>query len=256
MAKTFTASTSGAREVVPALVCLFLDALPPELRQLIYEMAFHGSRVHASLFDFMKPRPLTPALILRHSSHFNVLLSCRKVYNEALDTFWSVTVLEFAQPLERSKMLQGPEMDAQDAGDSYTHHLCSSLPKALKMKIRHIRGLILPRVYGTFAEIHPSFTATALLSDFKNLATCDISPTWRNRPEFDFQSKPIENMEFNDFTQFTTTWGKQPGEYLAARYGINTAAKIVFLMKTLVKIPSSEKDEEQVLDNGFYRAVR
>lgn len=255
MAVLSTVSASGAHEVAPVPERPYFELLPPELRQMVYEMAFHGSRVHASLFDFEKPRTQTPALILRHSSHFNLLLTCRKVYNEAVDMFWPLTVLEFAQPRERSKMLAGRERRADFREDTYTHLLCSSLPKALKMKIRHIKGLLLPNLYGEFVQDNPSFTAAALLSDFKNLATCDISPSLDIYPDWYHHAKPINNTYFKDFTHFTTALGRQPTNFLAIRYGIDVDAEIVFLGKTLVDFPTSDKDTKKIPDDEIYRTV-
>lgn len=263
MAVLSTVSASGAHEAAPVPERAYFELLPPELRQMIYELAFHGSRVHASLFDVKKRRKglrkQTPALILCHSSHFNLLLTCRKVYNEALDTFWSLTVLEFAQARERSKMMATTvevwQKDATYEEDTYMHLLCSYLPKALKMKIRHIRGLILPPIHCSFVRVFPYLTATALLSDFKNLATCDISPSFGCYPDWYHHAKQIKNTYFDDFTHFTTALGWQPKKFLAIHYGIDIDSEIVFLGKTLVEFPTSDKDTKKIPDDEIYRTV-
>lgn len=253
MADVSTVSDSEAHEAAPVLGCAFFEVLPTELRLLIYEIAFHGSRVHASLFDYKRAYTQIPALMLRHSSHFDLLLSCRKIYHEALAIFWSVTVLEFAQPLERSRMMRFEQANVRP--DTYAHLLCSALPKELKMKIRHVKGMVLPELRGDFVRDNPSCTATALLSNFKNLATCDILPTLARHPALFHEVKRLYDLGIEDFDRITAHTGQEPRDYLADRYGIDTTTEIVFLGKTLVKIPTSEKDTEQISNTGFYRAV-
>lgn len=255
MANVPNMSTTEAREAALGAVCLFLVMLPIEIRLLIYEMAFHGSRVHASLFKSKLAGPQAPALTLCHSSHFNLLLSCRNIYDEALATFWSAAVLEFGQPLERSRILASLVSRAEVRPDVYSTFMCNMLPEALKVNIRHIRGMVLPELNGEFVKNSSSCTATALLSNFKNLATCDISPTLVRHSFMVQDANLIRDAGTKVSTQFTTESGQEPKEYLFERYGIDTTSPVVFLSVTLAKIPTSAKDTQQILRTSPYSAV-
>lgn len=225
-----------ANPAIPVPGCQFLDKLPVELRLSIYEFFFKGSQAHASLAETPEyPFTQSPAVLLRHSKHFNLLLSCRTIYNEALATYWSTTVLRLESP---------PVIFSRPSGfrpakfklDTYAHRLCISLPEALKANVRHIRGMVLPAVTSGFVKENPSLTASALLGTFKKLATCEMSPTLAHPVDgIVSHTKDPENRGFG-FSRFKMIWGREPMDFLAERYGIDATAGISFLFKGAIMV--------------------
>ncbi|KAL1863132.1 hypothetical protein Daus18300_008125 [Diaporthe australafricana] len=139
---------------------------------------------------------------------------------------------------------------------TYSNRLCSSLPEAAKMSVRHVRGLLFPELTGHFAEENPSLTATALLSNFKRLATCDISPTIACDEGVDdhitFTTHPRCNKGFD---RFEFVWGLEPKEFLANDYGIDAASETVFLRKKSFRISRSPYPEK-IRHAGFRNMTR
>ncbi|KAI3394031.1 hypothetical protein diail_3296 [Diaporthe ilicicola] len=223
---------SETDEAAQVLGCVFLDVLPLELRLDIYGWAFHGSEVQATLANnHDSSGAQRPVVRFRHSAHFNLLLSCRRIYNEALATFWTETALTLEHP--PVEIIGAFEIRSDEiAIDKYSHQLCNSLPEAAKMNIRHIRGMMLPELNGDFVVQNPTLTATALLSKFKNLATCDISPTIARDSKLASRTEFMGNIINTGFYgRFTVNWGQEPKKFLADRYGIDAAAEVVFLRK-------------------------
>ena len=218
MANVSEMSVTKAHEAAPARVCAFLNVLPAELRLYIYEMALHGSRVHAVLALNEDPSSGQHHPVrFRHSVHFNLLLSCPRIYDEALPTNWSETVLSLAQPDGRMWALAETLWGVELAPDSYSYHLCSSLPEVAKMNVRHIRSTLLPSLDGAFVVKNPSLTAAALLSNFKSLASCEIAPMVSRHSRVHGQVVLIEHRGNNGFCRFKMKWGQRPAEFLVSR---------------------------------------
>lgn len=209
--------------------CHLLDTLPVELRLNIYEFLFQGSKVHAALTEQAESSSTrSPAVFLRHSEHFKLLLSCRTVYNEALATYWSNTVLKLECP--PLKFRRPSEFrPAKFKLDEYAHRLCTSLPEEAKANVRHIRGMVLPALKSAFIEENPSCTASALLGTFKKLATCEMSPTLAH--PVDGIVSHTKDPKNKGFSCFKMTWGEEPMQFLAERYGIDATGGITFLFK-------------------------
>lgn len=246
---------TGTHEAASASVCVFLDILPLELRILIYEFTFRGAAVQATLAESQESSCTKPhAVLFRHSAHHNLRLSCRRIYDEALATFWSEAVLTLECPFMDNSVFS-QLLDSEIMVDTYSNHLCSSLPEAAKMNVRHVRGMLFPELTGQFAEENPSLTATALLSNFKRLTTCDISPTIEcDDDEEDwhiiFTTRPRNNKGFGRFEMIR---GLEPKEFLAKSYGIDVTSEIVFLRKTSVRVPRSPYPEKR--HAGFRNVV-
>lgn len=213
----------------PVPGCYFLEELPVELRLSVYEYFFEGSKVHAAIFkNADPPSNQSSAIKLRHSEHFKLLLSCRKIYNEALKTYWSKTVLKLHCPplkFRRPSEFRPAKLKL----DEYAHRLCTSLPEQVKANVRHIRGMVLPALKSAFVEGNPSFTASAILGTFKKLATCEMSPTLAH--PVDGIVSHTKDPKNKGFSRFKMTWGEEPVHFLAERYGIDAAAGITFLFK-------------------------
>lgn len=190
MANVSKMSTTNAPEAATAPASAFFKMLPPEIRLKIYKMAFHGATADAVLT--MEDEPSgggkTHLVRFRHSKHFDLLRSCRKIYDEAMPTYWSETPLNLVQLWTIAISTTKSSLwlnDVDYTADDYSYHLCRSLPEAAKANVKHVRGMMLPPLYGSFVKKNPQLTATAMLSNFKRLATCDISPTVRYHPEID-----------------------------------------------------------------------
>lgn len=209
--------------------CHFLDELPVELRLSIYEYFFEGSKVHATLAKHTdSPSNQSPAVVLRHSEHFKLLASCRKIYIEALKTYWSKTVLRLDCPplkFRRPSEFRPAKLKL----DEHAHRLCHYLPEEAKANVRHIRGMVLPALKSAFVEENPSFTASAILGTFKKLATCEMSPTLAH--PVDGIVSHTKDQKNKGFSHFKMTWGEEPMHFLAERYGIDATAGITFLFK-------------------------
>lgn len=230
-----------APAVVPG--CQFLESLPVELRLNIYEFFFKGSQVCATLAENAEYSSIqSPAVVLRHSKHLNLLLSCRTIYNEAMATYWSTTVLKLKSPpmiFSRPSEFRPVKFKL----DTYAHRLCISLPEAVKANVRHVRGMVLPALKGGFVEENPSLTASALLGTFKKLATCEMSPTLAH--PVDGIVSHTKDPEHKGFSRFKMIWGQEPMDFLADRYGIDATAGVTFLFKGAIMF-SMATDEDSV----------
>ncbi|KAH8742605.1 hypothetical protein F5883DRAFT_530693 [Diaporthe sp. PMI_573] len=98
------------------------SVLPPELRLLIYEDVFEGSRASYKRSHTVGGR--TQLSVLVPSNHYNFLLTCNQAYDEAIKTYWSKTTL-YGDPEDH-------EM---------TFFLGSIVPNFAKLHVRHVRGL-------------------------------------------------------------------------------------------------------------------
>lgn len=96
--------------------------LPAELRLQIYNEIFEGSRTTYKQSLVMGHRMYRN--ILWPTDHHNFLLTCRKAYNEALESYWSNTIL-YGDNDEKKLVF----------------FLQSVVPGFAKQHIKHIRGL-------------------------------------------------------------------------------------------------------------------
>lgn len=219
----------GANPATPVPGCHLLDSLPVELRLSIYEFFFKGSQVHAKLAENAEHSSTqSRAVVLRDSGHFNLLLSCRTIYNEALANYWSTTVLKlFCPPMSLWNL--SAFRASKFRLDTDSHRLCTSLPEAIKANVRHVRGMVLPALSSRFIEENPLLTASALLGTFQKLATCEMSATLAH--PIDGLCAHIKDPENEHFSRFKMIWGQEPKDFLAERYGIDATAGVTFLFK-------------------------
>lgn len=221
-----------------------LDKIPVEIRLNIYKYSFEGSRVQATLAKDNKSASAkdTAGAVLCYSKHFGLLLSCRTIYNEALDTYWSETVLRLkCPPFIFSSLRAFPA--AKLKLDTHCYRLCTSLPEAAKANVRHVRGMVLPALKSTWIEENPSLTASALLGTFKKLATCEISPTLAH--PVDGLVTHFEDLEDKDYSRFKMIMGYEPAKFLVDRYGLNNIDEVAFFFKGNIKY-SVRMNEENV----------
>lgn len=248
--------------------------LPPEIRLNIYKKAFHGARVDATLAmeDESSGGGKQHLIRFRRSKHFDLLLRCRKIYDEALPTYWSEAVLNLVQ-LDMDG--DSPELsrhwmwDHHYKGDEYSHFLCNSLPEVVKTNVKHVRGMMLAPLHGRFVKKNPHLTPTAMLSGFKSLATCEISSTMLCHPEvrmietdirprFSFRHHFEVNNESNTERiadnhptdpltrkcgHFKTSWEQvcyEPKALVRKICGIDATGKVVFLVKAEVVVVTVE----------------
>ena len=97
-------------------------ALPAELRLLIYEQMFEGSKASYKRRHTVGSR--TQLSVLVPTYHCNFLLTCHQAYNEALKIYWSKTTL-YGDPDDRELLF----------------FLRSIVPNYAKLHVKHIRGL-------------------------------------------------------------------------------------------------------------------
>lgn len=223
-------------EANPAIAvssCHFLDKLPVEVRLVIYKFAFQGSNVSARFPKNAKsPSIQNPAVVLRHSKHFGLLLGCHKIYNESLATYWSEAVLRLVCPsMTFNKLSEFRPVKLKL--DRYAHRLCLSLPEAVKANVRHVRGMVLPALEGAFVEENPTLTASALLARFPKLATCEMTPTLAHPVDGIVVHTRDPNNEH--FSQFKMMSGQDSTGFLAERYGVDATAGVAFLFKGMVR---------------------
>ncbi|KAG6355239.1 hypothetical protein INS49_004320 [Diaporthe citri] len=225
----------------PVPGCHFLETLPVELRLDIYEHFFQGSKVHATLArNTDSSSTQSPAVILRHSEHFKLLLTSRAIHDEALAAYWSTTVLKLECPPLRFGRPSGFR-PAKLKLDKYAHRLYASLPEVVKDNVKHIRGMVLPSLKSGFVQENPSLTASALLGTFKKLATCEMSPTLAH--PVDGIVSHTKDPENEGFSRFKMIWGEGPMDFLADRYGIDATAGVTFLFKGAIMF-SMARDED------------
>lgn len=222
-----------ASPTTPATLCHLLDKVPVELRLKIYKYSFEGSRAEATLAkNGHSPPDQTGGLILRTSKHFKLLLTCRTIYYEALDTYWSQTILQLKSPALVFSSLRAFDHIKLKI-DTYSHRLCNSLPEAARANVKHIRGMVLPASRSLWLKKNPTQTASALLGTFKKLATCEMSATLAH--PIDGLISHYEYLEDDNYSRFRTTWGAEPSKFLDDRYGITDVGGIAFLLKGKVK---------------------
>lgn len=215
-------------------ICFLLDRVPVEIRLNIYKYAFAGSRVQAALTkttESSSPEH-TGGLVMQYSKHFGLLLTCRAIYYEALDTYWSHTVLELqSPPLVFSSLRAFDHIKLKI--DTYSHCLCTSLPEAARANVRHVRGMVLPATRSLWLKKNPEHTAPALLGTFKKLVTCEMTATLAH--PIDGLLSHYEDLGDGNFSRFRTTWGAKPSKFLDDRYGITNVGGIAFFLQGKVK---------------------
>lgn len=219
----------------PARSCHLLDKLPVELRLDIYKYAFEGSRVLATIAENANSSSSAQhndGAVLHCSKHFGLLLSCRSIYNEALDVYWSQTVLRLKCPRMVFGSIRAFHTEKFKT-DTYCHRLCSSLPEAAKANVRHVRGMILPALKSTWVEENPSSTASTLLGTFKKLATCELTPTLAH--SVDGLVTHTEDPKRKGYSRFKTVWGHEPARFLSDRYGVTNIDEVAFFFRGAIK---------------------
>jgi len=249
---TFKMTMAETTLTTLAPICYLLDKLPVELRLNIYKYYFEGSRVQATLAKDNKSSSAkhTTRAVLRYSKHFGLLLSCRTVYNEALDTYWSETVLRLKCPPLIFTSLRAFSPTKLKI-DTYCHRLCASLPEPAKANVRHVRGMVLPALRSTWVEENPSLTASALLGTFKKLATCEITPTLAH--PVDGLVTHFEDLKDESYSRFKMIMGYEPAEFLSERYGLNNIDEVAFFLKGNIKYSVRMNDNNVEVLKGSKR---
>ncbi|POS71091.1 hypothetical protein DHEL01_v210516 [Diaporthe helianthi] len=233
-------------------LCHLLDSLPVELRLNIYKYSFEGSRVQASLENADSlSHTSTNVLILHTSNHCNLLLTCRTIYHEALDTYWSETVLQLKSPPQVFASLRAFD-HVKLLIDTYAYRLCNALPEAVKTNIKHVRGMVLPASRSAWLKKNPNLTASAMLGMFKSLATCEMTATLAH--PIDGLLSHYEDLEDDErYSRFMTIWRTEPAAYLGERYGIVETDRVAFLIKGRVKYSMRLDDRGVVRLHGSAR---
>ncbi|KAG8170075.1 hypothetical protein KVR01_000820 [Diaporthe batatas] len=251
MANFSKMSVTNASSPAQAAAFHKLKLLPLEVRLDIYKMAFQGAKVDAVLAMEDKPSGDNHHVLhLRHSAHFNLLLSCREIHDQALPTYWSEATLNLVQPYSTASPIEKICQWAKDSRygpDYYSHHLCLSLPEVAKANVKHVRGMLLAPLDGDFVKNNPQLTSTAMLGIFKRLATCDISPTMNSHSDFPkfsvdviggwsltFKDNTIAVAENGNNHRFKSYWKDikcDTKDLLRKICGIDITTGVVFLAK-------------------------
>lgn len=234
--------------------CYLLEKLPAELRLDIYKHTFEGSRFLATLAENANSssEQHKAHAVLHCSKHFGLLLSCRSVYNEALDIYWSQTVLRLKCPRMVHTSIRAFHQ-AKFRIDTFCHHLCNSLPEAAKAHVRHVRGMVLPALRSTWIEKNPTLTASTLLGTFKKLATCELTPSLAH--SVDGLVTHMEDPNRKGYSRFKTVWGHEPTRFLSDRYGITNVDEVDFFFRGAIKY-SVHMDENNIeVLNSSWRSL-
>lgn len=125
--------------------------LPAELRLMIYEDMFEGSKASYKRKHTVGGR--TQYSVLLPTYHCNFLLTCKQAYDEAIKIYWRKTTL-YGDPDD----------------DELTFFLGSIVPNFAKLHVKHIRGL-------NSCEL-PDRPVDGCLKDYQSLQTISFEEKW------------------------------------------------------------------------------
>ncbi|KAG8162339.1 hypothetical protein KVR01_008104 [Diaporthe batatas] len=254
---------TSPRTLVP--ICYLVDVLPVEVRLKIYKYYCEGSQVEASLAkNGDDPVEQTGSLVLKSSEHLNLLHTCRTIYNEALETYWSATLLQLNHPPRKMPGNTRAWAEVKLKIDTYSHRLCAALPEAARANVKDVRGMVLPALKSVWLQNNPGQDASALLATFKKLETCEMTQTLthpidglvrhypgledledensedehsedehseeENRKDENLEDEDHEDPKDESYSRFKVTV-ISPSEFLNERYGLTNFDGIVFILK-------------------------
>lgn len=151
---------------------------------------------------------------------FGLLVTCRMVYMEAFQAYWSETALRGTRHIRTWK--SGCELQ----------QVCVQLPAAIKANLGHLRNIKLPRLEdGTATD--DTNSAPSLLRHFPKLVTCAFLGC---PPLIKVHGVPdSENLAsiYRGLGPFHLREGETPAAYLERRYGIQRSCRITFLSTIL-----------------------
>lgn len=188
--------------------------LPPELRLKIYEEIFEGSKTTYKRSLVVGQH--TYHNIFSPSDHRNFLLTCLQAYNEALEMYWSKTIL------------YGDRDD-----DEPIHFLQSVVPGIAKLHIKHIRDL---RISYLDSDLRES-PVRGCLEEFQSLQTIGASVAWfwnatgpedqHNPPTIQEEAERLLRLETDVFNRFVYDGGPAVISRLCVRLVVPEGRRLV-----------------------------
>ncbi|KAG6355500.1 hypothetical protein INS49_003462 [Diaporthe citri] len=159
---------------------------------------------------------------------FALLMTCRMVYIEAFQTYWSETALSVTRSLQTSGWYRGCELQ----------QVCARLPVAIKANLGHLRNTRLPRIENDTPTDDDTIWAPTLLEQFPRLVTCAFHgwpplPKVRDPPYTSGlpDSGNVASV-YRGVGPFHLKDGESPKAYLERRFGIQQSCRIIFLSTT------------------------
>lgn len=156
---------------------------------------------------------------------FALLMTCRLVYIEAFQKYWSETALMVTRDLLSSGWIHACELQ----------HVCARLPAAIKANLCHLRNTKLPRIDGRTPADDDTILTTTLLEHFPKLVTCAFvgcpALTTARDARYITGVPDSENVarSYRGIGPFNLKDGESPGAYLERRFGIQQSCRVTFL---------------------------
>lgn len=223
----------------PQTASPLFNRLPAELRLRIYTFVAEGCQAtvwfDGEFGEYIQTwRPWGRRKRLAKDGHccfehfgggFALLMTCRLVYIEAFQKYWSETALMVTRNLQSSGWIHACELQ----------HVCARLPAAIKANLCHLRNTKLPRIDGRTPTDDDTNWAPTLLEHFPKLVTCAFagcpSLARAQDPPYISGVPDSENVasSYRGIGPFNLKDGESPGAYLERRFGIQRSCRVIFL---------------------------
>lgn len=161
---------------------------------------------------------------------FSLLVTCRMIYIEAFQAYWSETALRATRDIRF--WTKGCELQ----------QVCVHLPAEIKANLGHLQNIKLPKLEHDTPADDDTNSAASLLRQFPKLVTCAFlgcPPLAKaGEPPYISGVPDSENVAavYYGLGQFHLEEGETPAAYLERRYGIQRSCRIIFL-STILGIP-------------------
>lgn len=164
---------------------------------------------------------------------FGLLATCRMVYVEAFQTYWSETALRGTRHIRTWR--RGCELQ----------QVCFHLPAAIKANLGHLQNIKLPRLENDTPSDDDTNSAPSLLRQFPKLKTCAFlgcPPLAKaGEPPYISGVPDVDNFasDYRGLGPFHLKEGETSAAYLERRYGIQKSCRIAFL-STILGFPPED----------------
>lgn len=216
--------------------------LPTEMRLLIYEFVFQGCQATARLdaeysdeyaenWDGRRRKTLVrngQCCYEHFGRGFSLLATSKMMYNEAVASYWSETVLTVTRNVKTSCDLA---------------EVCAYLPPIIKKNVCHLRGTKLPiRRKNRPTEGDPDWTPT-LLMQLPKLKSCvflgRLPLAGGLKPAYWFRVPDSERRtpKYDGVGPFHVDGGVSPASFLEEKLGVRQDCGVIFLSRASGELP-------------------
>lgn len=236
-------------DAAPQRISPLFTRLPAELRLWIYTLVFVGCQAtvwfDGEFGEYVqvwrswgrrKRIARDGQCCYEHSGGgFALLMTCRMVYIEAFQKYWSETALRVTRNLRTSGWVSGCEL----------RQVCARLPAAIKANLGHLRNTKLPRLENDTPNDDDTVWAPALLEHFPKLVTCAFHG-WPPLPKSSGlpDSGNLASV-YRGVGAFHLKDGESPKAYLERRFGIQKSCRVIFFSTTRGFPPEDHPDSYQ-----------